>query len=45
MNGASQDAGFKIEPEDIREDDAEEGLEIRVGWAEPEQRVLSDRGY
>ena len=44
MNSGSQEASFEIKPEEVREDNADEGLKIRVGWAaEPnEWRVRNE---
>ena len=33
MNSGSQEASFEIKPKEVREDNADEGLKIRVGWA------------
>ena len=38
MNSGSQEASFEIKPEEVREDNADEGLKVRVGWAaEPDR--------
>ena len=38
MNSGSQQASFEIKPKEVREDNAYEGLKLRVGWAaEPNQ--------
>ena len=44
MNSGSQQASFEIKPKEVREDNAYEGLKIRVGWAaEPnEWRVRNE---
>ena len=46
MNSGSQEASFEIKPKEVREDNADEGLKIRVGWAaEPnEWRVRNELG-
>ena len=42
MNSGSQEASFKIKPEG-REDNADEGLKVRVGWAaEPDEGRVPD---
>ena len=42
MNSGSEQASFKVKPEE-REDNADEGLKVRVGWAaEPDEGGVPD---
>jgi hypothetical protein len=41
MNGAAEGARFECKAEDVWEDGAGEGLEVRDGWAELNQAALA----
>lgn len=42
MNSSAQEASFEIQPKDVRENNADEGLKTRVGWAEPNEGGLRE---
>lgn len=42
MNSGSQSASFEIQPKDVGEHNADEGLKSRVGCAEPNEGGLRE---